>query len=130
MPKRIRDHHSWLVEELKNPASAANYLNEALKDSPEMFLKALRNVGEANRISVVAKGAGFRRETLYRSLSQHGNPRFKTLGAVLSVLGLGIEIKASKGVERMSAGPPRQRQKRVQDSMVAVQAGHHRRHNP
>ena len=96
MPKNVRDHHAWLVEELRNPVVASNYLNEALEDSPEMFLKALRNVGEAFRLSVVAKEAGFRRETLYRSLSRRGNPRLRTLDAVLNVLGLGIEVKPKK----------------------------------
>ena len=97
MPKNVRDHHAWLVEELRDPVLASNYLNEALEDSPQMFLKALRNVGEAFRLSVVAKKeAGFRRETLYRSLSKRGNRRLKTLDAVLSVLGLEIEVKPKR----------------------------------
>ena len=93
MPKRTLDHHAWLIEELKDPVVAANYLNEALCDSQEMFLKALRNVAEAGRMAKVAKKAGVRRESLYRTLSDHGNPRLDTLNSVLSVLGLGIAIE-------------------------------------
>ena len=95
MPKRTRDHHAWLIEELKDPVVAANYLNEALSDSGQMFLKALRNVAEAGRMSKVAKKAGVRRESLYRTLSDRGNPRLDTLNSVLSVLGLRIAIEVS-----------------------------------
>jgi len=93
MPKRTMDYHAWLIEELKDPVVAANYLNEALGDSRPMFLKALRNVAEARRIARIAKGAGVRRESLYRTLSKRGNPRLDTLTSVLSVLGLGIAIE-------------------------------------
>ena len=93
MPKRTRDYHAWLIDELKDPVVAANYLNEALSDSRQMFLKALRNVAEAGTITKVARKAGVRRESLYRSLSDHGNPRLDTLNSVLSVLGLGIAIE-------------------------------------
>ena len=51
MPKRTRDYHSWLLKELEDSERAANYLEAAVKDSPEMFLKALRNVAEAHRMA-------------------------------------------------------------------------------
>jgi probable addiction module antidote protein len=57
------------------------------------FLKALRNVAEAGRMTRVAKEAGVRRESLYRTLSGHGNPRLDTLNSVLNVLGLQIAIE-------------------------------------
>ena len=93
MPKRTRDYHSWQIKQLTDPETAAGYLNEALCDSREMFLKALRNVAEAGRMARVAKEAGVRRESLYRTLSKRGNPRLDTLNSVLSVLGLGIAIE-------------------------------------
>jgi probable addiction module antidote protein len=93
MPKRTRDYHAWLVEELKNREVAANYLNEALRNSRQTFLKALRNVAEAGTITKVAKKAGVRRESLYRTLSDRGNPRLDTLNSVLGVLGLQIAIE-------------------------------------
>lgn len=105
MPKRTVDHHSWLIEELRDPVTASNYLNEALADSPQMFLKALHNVSEAWRISAVAKKAGVRRESLYRTLSKHGNPRLNTLRAVLSVLGLGISVRPESGKPTVGCVP-------------------------
>lgn len=94
MPKRTRDYHPWLLAKLANPQTAADYLNEAMSDSPAMFLKALRNIAQARRISSVARQAGVQRESLYRTLSNRGNPRLNTLNAVLRVLGLRIAIQA------------------------------------
>jgi probable addiction module antidote protein len=93
MPKRTRDYHSWQIKQLTDPQTSAAYLNAALNDSKEMFLKALRNVAEAGTITKVAKKACVRRESLYRTLSDHGNPRLDTLNSVLSVLGLRIAIE-------------------------------------
>jgi probable addiction module antidote protein len=51
------------------------------------------DVAEAGRMARVAKKAGVRRESLYRTLSDRGNPRLDTLNSVLSALGLGIAIE-------------------------------------
>ena len=44
------------------------------------------------------------RESLYRTLSRRGNPRFSTLEAVLESLGLKLSVEV-----RMDAGVPRER---------------------
>jgi DNA-binding phage protein len=49
MPKRTRDYHSWRLKKLTDPQIAEGYLNDALDDSPEMFLKALLNVTQAQQ---------------------------------------------------------------------------------
>lgn len=100
MPKRTKDYHSWLLVRLTNPRTAANYLNAAMNDSTEMFLTALRNVAEARTMAKVAQEAGVNRESLYRALSEEGNPRLSTLSSVLSVLGLKIFV----GVEAQGGG--------------------------
>jgi probable addiction module antidote protein len=100
MPKRTRDYHSWQIKQLANPQTAAAHLNAALNDSKEMFLKALRNVAEAGTITKVAKKAGVRRESLYRTLSEYGNPRLDTLSSVLNVLGLQIAIEVRPTTRR------------------------------
>lgn len=93
MPKRTSDYHSFLIKRLGKPEIAESYLNAAINDSPEMFLEALRNVAEAKRMSNVARKAGVTRESLYRTLSEKGNPRFDTLTSVLSVLGLRLKLE-------------------------------------
>lgn len=93
MPKRTKNYHAWLVRRLAEPREAERYLKVAMADSPGMFLKALRNVAEANRMARVAEGAGVNRESLYKSLSEEGNPRFDTLNSVLDTLGIALTVK-------------------------------------
>jgi probable addiction module antidote protein len=81
-----------LLAALLDPAEASAYLNAALEDSPEAFLKALKNVAQARQMSKVAKEAGIQRETLYRSFSEQGNPTLDTLSSVLSALGMKLSI--------------------------------------
>jgi probable addiction module antidote protein len=68
-------------------------LNAALDDSEEMLLVALRNVAEARQMSKVAEGAGVNRESLYRMLSETGNPTYSSLTGVLNTLGLKLSIE-------------------------------------
>ncbi|PYS12949.1 MAG: putative addiction module antidote protein, partial [Acidobacteria bacterium] len=65
MPKRSKDYVQGLVEDLKDPIEAMNYLNAALEESQEVFLLALRDVAAANRMARVAEEAGLSREALY-----------------------------------------------------------------
>lgn len=93
MPKRTGDYHSWLLKQLTDPQEAVHYLNAAMEDSQQMFLKALRNIAEAHRMVKVAEEAGLARESLYRTLSEDGNPRLNTLHAVLEAVGLRITVE-------------------------------------
>jgi len=94
MPTRTRDHQSWLLEKLANPRRAANYLNTALNDSPQMFLEAVRDVAQARQMTRVARNAGVTRESLYKATSPAGNPTFETFVAVLGAMGLTFEVVA------------------------------------
>lgn len=87
-----RPYREALMESLRDPSEARAYLNAALEDSPESFLKALRNVAQAHQMSKVAQEAGIPRESLYRALSEEGNPTFGTLSAVLGALGLRLQL--------------------------------------
>jgi len=94
MPTRTRDHQSWLLEKLANPRRAANYLNTALNDSPQMFLEAVRDVAQARQMTRVARNAGVTRESLYKATSPSGNPTFETFVAVLAAMDLTFEVVA------------------------------------
>jgi probable addiction module antidote protein len=82
-----------MLEQLADSRIAANYLNAAILDSPTLFLTALRDVAKAHKMAKVARGAGVRREALYRTLSVSGNPRLNTLDAVLKFLGLRLSVE-------------------------------------
>ena len=88
-----------LLESLADPDEAVAYLNAGLEDSPEAFLKALKNVAQARQMTKVAKDAGVQRETLYRSLSEQGNPTLGTLLGVLSAMGLKLAVEVGERPE-------------------------------
>lgn len=69
-------------------------LNIALEEGDELDLRlALRDIARAYSMGKVADAAGVSRESLYRSLSAEGNPRFTTVLRVLDALGYTIEVK-------------------------------------
>lgn len=92
MPKRRKNYNEWLIGRLTNPSEARRYLSLAMSDSPARFFKALRKVAEAKRIAKVAEEAGVNRESLYRSLSEEGNPEYCTVSSVLRALGMKLDV--------------------------------------
>jgi len=93
---RSKSYQETLIETLKNPVEAQEYLNAALEDDePEVFLLALRDVAEAQLggISQLAELAHLNREHLYRTLSEQGNPAFSSLHAILSSLGFRLKVE-------------------------------------
>lgn len=69
-------------------------LNVALEEGDDLDLRlALRDIARAYSMGKVADAAGVSRESLYRSLSAEGNPRFTTVMRVLDALGYTIEVK-------------------------------------
>jgi probable addiction module antidote protein len=96
MANKTSSYRQSLLAALMDPAEASAYLNAAIEDSPEAFLKALKNVAQARQMSQVAKDAGIQRETLYRSFSEQGNPTFETLSSVLEALGMRLMVAANR----------------------------------
>ena len=86
-----------VIRELReDPKFAVEYLKVALEDTdePGVLLIALRLIAQARGgIAKVAKAAGVERESLYRALSQRGNPRLSTLVAVTKAVGLRITVE-------------------------------------
>jgi probable addiction module antidote protein len=90
---KSRAYNESLDEVLRNPTDAAAYLNVALEEEDqEGFLLALRNVANAHNVSEVARLAGINRVTMYKILSEDGNPTVRTLDAVLHAMGLKLVI--------------------------------------
>ncbi len=100
MTKKNKKYQEWLLEKLKNHDEAIAYLNEALEESlkgdeesQHLFLLALRNVAEAQGgIGNLAKKAHVGRESLYKTLSEKGNPKWHTLVSLVIALGLNIRL--------------------------------------
>lgn len=98
MNKKITDYQEDLIESLKDPREAAEYLNAAIEDGDkEVFLLAMRNVALAHGgMAAMAKKARMSRESLYRMLSKKGNPELKSILNLLHIIGLKISIEPEK----------------------------------
>jgi probable addiction module antidote protein len=90
MHKKLRSYQDWLGAKLADPKRAARYLNAAAADSEAMFLKSLRKVALSQDRSMtdIAEACGVSRESLYRMLSETGNPTSDNRRAILTALGL------------------------------------------
>ena len=100
MPKvlvRTESYRETLLESLKDPGQAAQYLNACLEDDDaRVFLLALRDVAEAHGgIRSVSRNAHLNRESLYRMLSKSGNPSLDSLSAVLNACGLRLAVQSA-----------------------------------
>jgi probable addiction module antidote protein len=92
------DFKEYLIESLKDEQTAKAYITAALEDyeddnNMEDFLIALKDVAAARGgIATLAKKTHLSRESLYRTLSEKGNPRLGTLVTILRELGLRLTV--------------------------------------
>ena len=95
-----KKYQDWLIEKLRDHDEAVAYLNSALEESlkgdeesQHLFLLAVRNVAEAQGgVSALAKKAHLGRESLYKTLSEKGNPKWHTLVSLIIALGLNLRL--------------------------------------
>jgi probable addiction module antidote protein len=73
------------------------YMNAAIEDGdPALFTAALGDIARARGMTDIAKKAGVSRESLYRALSNEGNPEFATVVKVMKAMGLRMSIAAEE----------------------------------
>jgi probable addiction module antidote protein len=91
--KNAVKYEDILRQYLQNSELAAEYLTACLEEGPDIFLVGLRNVVAAQGgMRRTARSSKLNRESLYRLLSQDGNPRLSSLNAVLTSLGLKVRF--------------------------------------
>ncbi|WP_455378077.1 addiction module antidote protein [Petrachloros mirabilis] len=95
--KKSTAYQQNLIESLRDTGEAEEYLNAALEeDDPELFLLALRNVAEAQGgLGQLAEKANLNRESLYKMLSERGNPELRSLDALLHALGFRLSVTSA-----------------------------------
>ena len=87
----ISEFHAY--DYLDSNETIAAFLSAALEENdPEFFQKALGEVARARGMAAGAQKAGVGRESLYKSLSAAGNPRFATIMDVLDALGFKLTV--------------------------------------
>ena len=91
-PRNV-SYQDYLLESLKDPVEAAAYVEAALElDDPAALLVALRQVAKAHGMADVARRADVGEKTLFRALSENGNPTVATLHKVLHAVGLRLSV--------------------------------------
>jgi probable addiction module antidote protein len=94
---KSRPYQKNLIESLRDLREAEEYLNAALEEgNPELFLLALRNVAEAQGgMAQLADKSKLNRESLYKMLSERGNPELTSLEALLRALGFRLAVTSA-----------------------------------
>jgi probable addiction module antidote protein len=85
-----------IAEHLRTPEEMAAYLDAWLEEAPDDvsgIARALGDIARAKGMSQVAKEAGLSRESLYRALSEGGNPSFATVLKVARALGIRLHAQ-------------------------------------
>ena len=98
MPTKSYDE--FLRRELREPEMAAEYLSAALEEgSVAQFLLALRNVAEAHGgVGVLSNITELNRQSLYKTMSERGNPTLSSLLAILHAIGIDVTFRPIRSV--------------------------------
>lgn len=91
VPFRVADH-------LRNESEIAGFIEAALEDgNPRVLPRVLRSVADSlGGLGKLSERTGLSRETLYRTLSERGNPRYDTLYSILQAFGLRVSVVPQK----------------------------------
>ncbi len=100
--RTYRKFQDVLIDDLRaDPEQAHAYLQVALEEfdqdgDTEHLMLALRNVAEAQGgVSELARQVKMGKTSLYKALSEKGNPTLSTVGAILHGLGYRLSIVPS-----------------------------------
>jgi probable addiction module antidote protein len=83
---------------MRTPEEMAAYLDAWLEQAPDDaagIARALGDIARAKGMSQVARDAGLSRESLYKALSENGNPSFATVLKVARALGVRLHAEAA-----------------------------------
>ena len=87
-----------VAEQLRTPEEMAAYLDAWLAEAPDDaagIARALGDIARAKGMSQVARETGLSRESLYKALSENGNPSFATVLKIAKALGLRLHAQAA-----------------------------------
>ncbi len=86
--------NDWDASEyLDTPEAIQEYIQAALEaDDPALFRAALADVAKAKGMTAIAESANLNRQSLYKSLSDNGNPSFETVTKIIHALGLKLNV--------------------------------------
>lgn len=86
-------YDNYMGKALKDPVEAAAYIEAVMElDDPAALLVALRHVAQAHGMAEVARRADVGDKTLFKALSENGNPTLTTVHKVLHAVGLRLSV--------------------------------------
>jgi probable addiction module antidote protein len=96
---RDKSYSEAIGAALADPVEAAAYLDAVMElDDPAALLVALRQVAQAHGMAEVTRRAEVGEKTLFKALSDKGNPTLATVSKVLHAVGLRLSV-APVGLE-------------------------------
>ncbi len=82
-----------VAEYLETDEDIKEFLAEAVRcGNVSDFIHALNTASRAKGMTEIAKQAGVNRQSLYKSLSENGSPKFETINKVVEALGCKLAI--------------------------------------
>ncbi len=87
-----------VASQLRTAEEMAAYLDAWLTEAPDDvrgIARALGDIARAKGMTQVARASGLSRESLYKALSEDGNPSFDTVLRVAKALGLRLHAAAA-----------------------------------
>jgi probable addiction module antidote protein len=91
-PRHV-NYDETLLKVLKNPVEAAAFIEAVIEmEDPAALVVALRKVAQAHGMAEVARHASVGDKTLFRALSENGNPTLDTVHKVLHAVGLRLSV--------------------------------------
>jgi len=87
-----------VAEQLRTPEEMAAYLDAWFEEAPDDaagIARALGDIARARGMTQVARDAGLSRESLYKALSENGNPSFATVLKVARALGVRLHAQVA-----------------------------------
>lgn len=88
-------YEKGLIEDLRNPAEAAEYINAAIEEgSEEMLVLALQDVAKAMQIDDPAYQGSFEKSSPASIFSAEDGARLCRLGVIFQRMGLKLGVEA------------------------------------
>jgi probable addiction module antidote protein len=91
--QRDKSYADSLNKALTEPSEAAAYLDAVMElGDPPAVLVALRQVVNAHGMAEVTRRAELGEKSLFKALSENGNPTLDTVNKVLQAIGLRLSV--------------------------------------
>ncbi len=94
MATKIDDYD--VADHLRTPEEMAAYLEASIAEcdgDPAFVARALGDIARAKGMTALARETGLGRESLYKALSEDGNPQLGTVLKIAKALGLEFSVK-------------------------------------